>query len=357
MSTDTHRHQFNSRRVSTSSHEEITRHPINLSSSSSSKNVTSNTRKETGYNNFSNEYQGPKMKSNIPLQCNVVAKKENTRHDATTGLNELNHACSDNIYIAKPQDKDFDTQEFTMRPSSFEGGELTRAHGRELPIFESDKVNTSLYTNNGYSDANLDGVETDNQNFTEKDNYHYDDEDIRRDAADHHVALIVHIALMFFFGLFVVAIIISGFLVSQYGFVSLVAIISLLTIVFGCTYFVMKLLTSDAKLRPVQRKLRRWRAIAAAVVVQEIRNFQLDMNEHLLLMDGDVGGDNDSLDETNVGSDVKKKRKSRSIVFGFIKPLLKRKNGKRRFKGFSKKKEAHTEGIKDEDKKYIPPVI
>ena len=42
----------------------------------------------------------------------------------------------------------------------------------------------------------------------------------------------------------------------------------------------------DARLKPVRRQIRRWKAVATAVVLKEIRDFQLDWNEHLLLTDG-----------------------------------------------------------------------
>ena len=191
----------------------------------------------------------------------------------------------------------------------------------------------------------------------EKDDYHYDDEEIQKDAANELVALVVHIALGFFMLLFFGSLMAAILIVGAYGFMTFVLIISLMLMALSIGYFVSIMLDKDRVLKPVRRKIRRWHAVATAVVVQEIRDFQLDLREHLLLTNGDAdeqgegGVYNRMNDNGQVGGSasagIRTKRKgSRSKVFGMlVKPFLKKKKG-HKFR-FGRKKKNENEEAND----------
>lgn len=169
----------------------------------------------------------------------------------------------------------------------------------------------------------------------DRDDYNYDDEDIQRDAATEHMAVIVHIALGFFFFLFMISMIVAIIIVGKYGFLTFVIVIALIFTVLILTYFISKTLDQDKILKPARRKIRRWHAVATAVIVNEIKDFQLDINEHLMLTNGDaynddcssIGGAYQHMDDK---ASRKKRKGPRSKMFRFIvKPLLKKKNGRR----------------------------
>ena len=169
----------------------------------------------------------------------------------------------------------------------------------------------------------------------DRDDYNYDDEDIQRDAATEHMAVIVHIALGFFFFLFMTSIIVAIIIVGEYGFLTFVIVIALIFTVLILTYFISKTLDQDKIMKPARRKIRRWHAVATAVIVNEIKDFQLDINEHLMLTNGDaynddcssIGGAYQHMDDN---ASRKKRKGPRSKMFRFIlKPLLKKKNGRR----------------------------
>lgn len=227
--------------------------------------------------------------------------------------------------------------------------------------------------------------------------FHYDDAEIQRDAANDRVALLVHIFLALFAFAFMCAVVGSAVLVSQYGFLAFLINVTLVTLVAGSGYFISKALVSDKQLRPIRKKVKRWRAVAEAVVVNELRNFKLDMHEHMLLTTGDGedyedeeeedGGDegkqrgettvregsNTNTAQTSADAEVatnpkKKKSKSakkkkkgndgkpRSVLFGLVKPFMKPK-GSRKKKGiFGRKKKG--KGTGDSTMPidgYVPP--
>lgn len=196
-------------------------------------------------------------------------------------------------------------------------------------------------------------------NQEEKEDYNYDDEEIQKDAANEVVAMVVHIAIGFFMILFFGALIVSIFIVSKYGFFTLLIILILMIMVLTIGYFVSKIMDRDEVLRPVRRKIKRWHAVATAVVIKEIQDFHLDLNEHLLLMNGTAFPEEEvdypiyerMEEEGGWNGGPRGGRKSRrgghrSKVFGFlVKPFLKQKDGKRfRFKR-KKKAEEGTDGV------------
>ena len=195
----------------------------------------------------------------------------------------------------------------------------------------------------------------------------YTDQDIQRDASSIAVMAAVNVALLFFAGLFACAVAGSILFMGQFGFVTLCLVLFLVGIVGGTVAWIVTILAGDEKLRPVRRKMDRWQAIAKAVVVNEIVNFRLDMQEHMLLTDGrDCGDDDegyyeemgeapaatDSVRATNASTDGT----SRSVVFGLlVKPFVKGTKKIKRKLGRKKKSTSSTPATQEAGSTYIPP--
>lgn len=237
-------------------------------------------------------------------------------------------------------------------------------------------------TNGGhFSIAITDDEEELGADNDDDDKIRYTDEDIQRDASSIAVMAMVNVALIFFAGIFVCAIAGSILFMGQFGFVTLCIVICLVGIVVGTVAWIIKIITGDKKLRPVQRKMRRWRAIAKAVVVNEIINFRLDMREHLLLTNGGECGDPEDdgsyeemdASDTNDGAGGQQapsatdssartasNSRSRSVIFGLmVRPFVK---GKKKIKRKLGRKNngkdnmaATTESA--EGGAYVPPAV
>lgn len=206
------------------------------------------------------------------------------------------------------------------------------------------------------------------EKFHEPDDFDYDDDEIQRDAANEWAALIVHLALGFFLLLFFCCIVFSILVVSQYGFVAFMALTSLVLIVLGLAYFVAITIAEDSIMRPARKKLRRFHAIATAVAINELRNIQLDIYDHLML-ENEVGNSNDedvneispnqsnsSVQNEKDGKSRRKRRRiPRSALFGVIvAPFLKKKKAKK-FKFDKKKrgKDASDEALRGDDHSIV----
>eukprot|EP00978_Attheya_sp_CCMP212_P011305 scaffold27859_cov55-Attheya_sp.AAC.7 len=223
-------------------------------------------------------------------------------------------------------------------------------------------------------DVHSDDVDVDDkEKITPQDEFHYDDEEIKKDAANILVTFCVHLSLAFFAALFCGAIFTSVVVVSAYGFVTFAAACTLVGGLGISGYYVTRLVLNDAKLKPMRRKVKRWQAIATAVIVQEVRDFQADMNAHFLLTNephptesspspydrghpGEREGPEDLqpsgsvLDQMTGGLKPKKKR-GRSIVFtAVVKPFLKTKQ-------FVTRRAYRKEPKSGEGVAYIPPTI
>ncbi len=212
------------------------------------------------------------------------------------------------------------------------------------------------------------------------DDYDYDDEEIQRDAANDTVAFIVYLSLLFFMALFFGVTISIIIIVGQYGFVVFMILCILVFIVALLSRFIIYYMEQDRVLKPMRKKMRRWHAIATAVVVNEFKNFHLDLNDHLLLTydenyQGDVGdhgdeeGDNkddgkkrSSRWRRGGGSNQRRRRGPRSKLFGLlVQPLLKKKDGQNRLFGGKRKKDkkdpshndAIAEGVTADDHAFV----
>mmetsp|Transcript_24774 Transcript_24774/g.44870 ORF Transcript_24774/g.44870 Transcript_24774/m.44870 type:complete len:295 (-) Transcript_24774:224-1108(-) len=212
----------------------------------------------------------------------------------------------------------------------------------------------------------VEDVHSDDDDDKEKtDEFHYDDDEIKKDAANIMVTFCVHLSLAFFAALFCGAIFASVVVVSAYGFVTFAAACTLVGGLGISGFYVTRLVLNDAKLKPMRRKVKRWQAIATAVIVQEVRDFQADMNAHFLLTNGpdptessspppyDRGhpGEREGPDEDLQPSLKPKKKRGRSIVFtAVVKPFLKTKH-------FVTRKAYRKEPKSGEGVAYIPPTI
>jgi hypothetical protein len=192
-----------------------------------------------------------------------------------------------------------------------------------------------------------------------------EEEAVTKDAADKIVAMIVHFALAFFVVLAAVASFLAITLVTQFGFLAFMIVFLLLIAVCGIAWFVDHVMQEDAKWKPVRKQIRHWKAVATQVVLNEVRMFQLDWNEHLLLTDGksdyDLYGDDDDDDDIPAAiskaaknKDKPKQNRGKSVLFKLVKPFLKV-GGRRRRK--RQEKEAAAQSAAAATDSYVPPIV
>jgi cation transport ATPase len=190
-----------------------------------------------------------------------------------------------------------------------------------------------------------------------------EEETIKKDAADKVVALIVHFALAFFVVLVIVASFLAIKLVSHFGFLAFTIVFFLLMAVCGIAWFVDHVMKEDAKWKPVRQQIRHWKAVATAVVLEEVRLFQLDWNEHLLLTDGKADYDlyDDDVDaipavisKATRNKDKPKQKRGRSVLFKMVKPFLHVGERRRRRR---KEREAAVESAAATTESYVPPIV
>jgi len=312
---------------------------------------------EVPHDNFSNNQQSPENELTRPSFTNIQPQQLQC-HDQTKVIHASIHQGTS---LSHPTHANKYGCNSTSTQQEIEGRDRNAAYQSPSPLnaqydHETDTGPAQSSSDDGRSqplshDLSR-SVEEENQGGTkeEKDDYHYDDEEIQKDAADEMVAIMVHIALGFFVVLFFGALVAAIIIVGKYGLLTFIIVSTLMMTALTIGYFVSRMLDQDKVLKPVRRKIRRWHAVATAVVVQEMRDFQLDMNEHLLLTNGSAHNDEDSvynvMDENgNVAGSVTpgmntKRRKTRSKVFGMlVKPFLKKKKG---FRFGRKKKKTET---------------
>lgn len=252
-------------------------------------------------------------------------------------------------------------------PDEWSSREPAQVTNNDDPENDSANKKQQEQLNTDDSDNAFFGDKQQEQNAEESESFSPDDPEIQQDAAERYVACIVHVMLFFFIALAVISAILALILVSQYGFFAVVVISLLMIIVVGIVMFVDKAMKDQAEWKPVRRKIQRWKALATAVVLKEIRDFQLDWNEHLLLTDGsdyNLYEEDDEVPAMDVDTAAaaaakdakpKKKRGGRSAIFKVVKPFLKV-GGRRRRK--RKEKEAAAASAQgDPADGYIPPVV
>jgi hypothetical protein len=186
-------------------------------------------------------------------------------------------------------------------------------------------------------------------------------EQVKLDAANDAVAMGIFVALAFFTLLFATAMGLVFLLVSQYGLIAWVAVSSLTFILVGGGVLTYKYMTQEKKMRKAHKHIVYWKEVATQVIVNEIHNFKEEMNQHLYITDGSEydnennSNDNDveernptdttnansytAMDDNNINnlrqlpsagsrsSSTKSgdSKKSKSILFGVIRPFLSKK--------------------------------
>jgi cation transport ATPase len=170
-----------------------------------------------------------------------------------------------------------------------------------------------------------------------------DADQIGIDATNQRVACVIQLALIFFCVLIVVVVVMVFTIVQQYGLLALGFTFVVVMAVAGLAYFLDKVMKEDRKWKPIRRKIQYWQAVTKAVIVKELRDFQLDWNEYLLLTDGKAVYD--VYEEEDIKLAGKPKQKHRSALFRMVKPLLRIRNLGRRKKSMP------------ESSPYMPPVV
>jgi hypothetical protein len=195
------------------------------------------------------------------------------------------------------------------------------------------------------------------------------DESRPRDRIERMVGFIVNLALYFFTFLAIGTMIMIAIFLVQFGVLVMVVVFTLTALLLGLGYFLDRVLQEDANWKPVQSRIQIFKVLATNALFQEVRHFQRDWNAHLLLTDGTLqNNDDDILHDDNdvntfvrlddVASPAKRSKGNRgkgsgkSVIFQFVKPILKlRKLGRRN----KDKKEACTEI--EVPQSYNPPMV
>jgi len=178
-------------------------------------------------------------------------------------------------------------------------------------------------------------------------------EKVKQDAANDAVAMGIFAALGFFIVLFSSTMVMVILLVSKYGVVAWVSVSSLCFLLCGGGFLTYKYISKEKKMRKAHKNILYWKEVAVQVVLNEIEAFQIEMNEHLMITDGEdeydtednfndyqpmhaesrnpsftqeKGDDNFRQNPSSSSSkDSKKTKKKKSVLFGMIKPFLSKK--------------------------------
>lgn len=189
-------------------------------------------------------------------------------------------------------------------------------------------------------------------------------DDGAHDGTDQAVASVVYSILVFFGVLVVVATIMIGVVVHEFGFLALLGVLCILFFLVLLASLLDRVMKEDAKWKPIRRKIHHWQAIATAAVLQEVRDFQLDWHEHLLLTDGsEFNNNNNTTNPDNAAAGTtattsstplpqqkRKRRGGRSVLFKIVKPLLKIRPRRRR-------RQRHEQQQATSAEPYVPPVL
>jgi hypothetical protein len=210
------------------------------------------------------------------------------------------------------------------------------------------------------------GVRLKNQHDHDNDDDDNDDDDdtidleqVKLDAANDAVVMGIFVALAFFTLLFATAMGLVLLLVSQFGLIAWVAVSSLTFILVGGGVLTYKYMTQEKKMRKAHKHIVYWKEVATQVIVNEIHNFKEEMNQHLYITDGSEyeNSDNDNdvedrnptdtanansytaMDDHNRNNNLRQlpsaeshsstksgdSKKSKSVLFGLIRPFLSKK--------------------------------
>lgn len=150
------------------------------------------------------------------------------------------------------------------------------------------------------------------------------------EESERFAAWAIHVVLGVFCGLVLISVLLSFFVIQNYGLVAMMGLVLVVCFVVFLMWFVdQTILSQNDRLKPIRTKIIRVVEVARQAVVEEFNLFKRDWNEHYLLtnavsMDDDEGYGAGNLD----GKPMKKKR---SAVFRMIKPAFR--FGRRMFRG------------------------
>jgi len=150
----------------------------------------------------------------------------------------------------------------------------------------------------------------------------YEESYRRMERADHEeiAAWAIHIALLSFCGLVVIAVLLSFLVIQNYGLVAMFGMSVVVIFFVFLAWFVDKtILSENQKLKPIRRKIVRVVEATKDAVVDEYNLFQMDWREHHLLTYPREEGE-ELRDQPPAAVLPKPQRKSR--IFRLVKPLL-----------------------------------
>mmetsp|Transcript_22094 Transcript_22094/g.33596 ORF Transcript_22094/g.33596 Transcript_22094/m.33596 type:complete len:261 (+) Transcript_22094:104-886(+) len=223
--------------------------------------------------------------------------------------------------------------------------------GFDYATMEEQDETMKYYESNGQRPAStsihdrVSPLELEETAREKKQDFDFDDEEIQVLAADKTIAYIVYASLAFFVFLFLGAMVACICIVDTFGFLTFVLVTILSLFVLGIGIFSSRAMDRDRVLQPVRRKIRRAHAVATAVILNELKDLQLDMHDHLLLTDS-ASYYTDDGSSKGPERPKTKRRVPRSKIFKLlVKPLLKQKKKFRFGKKHKKTDTGNTPGI------------
>ncbi|CAJ1888183.1 unnamed protein product [Cylindrotheca closterium] len=151
------------------------------------------------------------------------------------------------------------------------------------------------------------------------------------DEPEEMAAWVIHAALIGFFSLVCLSLILSFVVIQSYGFLTLVFLGFLIGFCIGLAIFVDRtILQKNEKLKPIRNKIASAVTTAKDVIREEISLFKKEWREfHLLLTNGedDMDGANGEADKDDAYVNVDTtttvpKKKKKSVIFKMAKPFL-----------------------------------
>ena len=165
------------------------------------------------------------------------------------------------------------------------------------------------------------------------------------DVSDKATAWAIHICLIVFAVIVIVAVVLAFLAIESYGVVAIVAISMIVLALGGLGWFVHSIVQDDHRLRPIRREIHSWTKVIQQIVQDEMDAFYDEwQDEYKLLTYGDVSSTKDgtqqqqqqhptnqkSLDEpssldcdpSNSISMPSPRRKRKSVLFTMVRPFL-----------------------------------
>lgn len=167
------------------------------------------------------------------------------------------------------------------------------------------------------------------------------------EESERFAAWAIHIVLGVFCGLVILAVVMTFFIVQNYGLVAMMGVSLVLCFMVFLAYFVdQTILSQDTKLRPIRQKIIHVVEVAKKAVVEEFNLFKRDWNEHFLLTNGSMEDEEKANAKSAPRAGQPAMKKKRSVVFRAIKSSFRL--GRKVFRGQKR-------GSTGQEPKYHPP--